>query len=248
MSYSAKDFYQSYPYRKDPREQQLSYENHTYWEEDNRVEERYQWGAQILDLCDMSVEEYMKNPFVDGIKEAIAEAMKDITVNVELSGITVEVVISGCCCPSGETKEINFYYASINQNTPSDEITFDMFTEATAKPNEKCTIYFTLGNPNEDDINYLKDNNYSEEAKKEVMADKANTYYLLIPENYASITAMSIKEEDWFEQNEDVVQNMPMADKPEGYTLIGVVDDDNFNIQWPIVDTVTTKYVITYKN
>ena len=45
-------------YLGDPRESQVDYEAHATWEADNRVEDMYQWGAQILDLCDLPPEEY----------------------------------------------------------------------------------------------------------------------------------------------------------------------------------------------
>lgn len=48
---------------KDPREEQISLENHTIWEADNRVEQRWQWGAMVLDLCDMDPEEYATTIF-----------------------------------------------------------------------------------------------------------------------------------------------------------------------------------------
>lgn len=50
-------------YLGDPREQQICPDKHTIWEEDNRVEERWQWGARILDLCDLSPEDYATTIF-----------------------------------------------------------------------------------------------------------------------------------------------------------------------------------------
>lgn len=50
-------------YLGDPREQQICLDEHTVWEEDNRVEKRWQWGARILDLCDLSPEEYATTIF-----------------------------------------------------------------------------------------------------------------------------------------------------------------------------------------
>ena len=48
----------------DPRESLVSLEDHATWEADNRVEERWQWGAQILDLCDLSPEDYKNSTAV----------------------------------------------------------------------------------------------------------------------------------------------------------------------------------------
>lgn len=51
-------------YLGDPRESLVSPEGSSIWEADNRVEERWQWGAQILDLCDLSPEEYKNSTAV----------------------------------------------------------------------------------------------------------------------------------------------------------------------------------------
>lgn len=55
-------------YLNDPREMAIRPESGITLEEDNRVETMYHWGAAVLDLCDMSVEEYMKpsTVIVDG--------------------------------------------------------------------------------------------------------------------------------------------------------------------------------------
>lgn len=44
----------------DPREMTKNPENGFMLEDDNRVEEMYNWSGKILDLCDLPVEEYMK--------------------------------------------------------------------------------------------------------------------------------------------------------------------------------------------
>lgn len=44
----------------DPREMAIRPESGVTLEQDNRVENTYQWGAMILDLCDLPVSEYMK--------------------------------------------------------------------------------------------------------------------------------------------------------------------------------------------
>ena len=48
----------------DPRESLVSLKDHATWEADNRVEERWQWGAQILDLCGLSPEDYKNSTAV----------------------------------------------------------------------------------------------------------------------------------------------------------------------------------------
>ena len=48
----------------DPRESLVDLSAPGVWEADNRVEERWQWGAQILDLCNLSPEDYKNSTAV----------------------------------------------------------------------------------------------------------------------------------------------------------------------------------------
>ena len=54
-------------YINDPREMTIHPNNGMMLEQDNRHEEMYQWGAMIVDLCDLPVEEYMKPMTVIGL-------------------------------------------------------------------------------------------------------------------------------------------------------------------------------------
>ena len=47
-------------YLNDPRERAIRPESGITLEQDDRVETMYHWGAMVLDLCDLPVEEYMK--------------------------------------------------------------------------------------------------------------------------------------------------------------------------------------------
>lgn len=47
-------------YINDPREMSIRPESGITLEQDNRYEEMYHWGAMVIDLCGMPVEEYMK--------------------------------------------------------------------------------------------------------------------------------------------------------------------------------------------
>jgi hypothetical protein len=51
----------------DPREMTMRSVSGGILEQDNRQETMYQWGAMILDLCDMPVSEYMKPMTVIGL-------------------------------------------------------------------------------------------------------------------------------------------------------------------------------------
>lgn len=54
-------------YINDPREMAIRPESGVTLEQDNRIEEMYHWGAMVIDLCDMPVEEYMKPMTVIGL-------------------------------------------------------------------------------------------------------------------------------------------------------------------------------------
>lgn len=227
MSHSIKDFNKLYPFSKDPRDRQLSLEHHTYWEEDNRVEERFQWGAQILDLCGMSIEEYMKNPIVEVLEEI-------------LSAVTPTP-------PPPPAVTVDFYYASINCQTSGLEIDMPMFTKATAELETPVDVAFVLGDPDAQDIEYIKKNGWSDESKKRVMEQKANTYYLIIPKEYDNNDQLVlVDEEGLILQNPEITHDVSMIGCPLGYVLIGIKDIDNFNTMWPIRQHVKTKYKISF--
>lgn len=52
-----------FEYLNDPREMSIDTINGVTYEQDNRIEEMYHWGSRIVDLCNLPVDEYMKNPF-----------------------------------------------------------------------------------------------------------------------------------------------------------------------------------------
>ena len=74
------------PYINDPREMSVNPETGFNLEQDNRREEMYQWGAMIIDLCDLPVEEYMKPMTVIGLGGG---------GNVEETKYTLKFVIDG---------------------------------------------------------------------------------------------------------------------------------------------------------
>ena len=47
-------------YMNDPREMAIRPESGVTFEQDNRVESMYQWGARIVDLCDLPVSEGLR--------------------------------------------------------------------------------------------------------------------------------------------------------------------------------------------
>lgn len=73
----------------DPRENSIDIPNHVIWEEDNRVEPRWQWNAQILDLCGMDPNDLQKTIF--NVKEAEHEKIKNhMILHVSGNFVTVE--------------------------------------------------------------------------------------------------------------------------------------------------------------
>lgn len=72
-------------YLNDPREMAIRPESGITLEQDNRVETMYHWGARVLDLCDLPVEEYMKNPFDGGINTGETPSTEEKIVGVLVS-------------------------------------------------------------------------------------------------------------------------------------------------------------------
>ena len=154
------------PYLGDPRENAICLSAHTIWEADNRVEERWQWGAQVIDLCDMSPEEYMKPS---------------------------TVICSGCeggggdesgDTGSSETKVV-FYFASTSN---MDDITLDAFEEVEAETNTDTYFEYILGDPTEEDYN-------DDTMTNEELAEKySNAFYLLVPNEF--LNKMSVTENE----------------------------------------------------
>lgn len=70
-------------YITDPRERCIIPESGITLEEDNRFETMYHWGAKILDLCEMSVEEYMA-PMTVNIDGYDGSRSKSVLITLEI--------------------------------------------------------------------------------------------------------------------------------------------------------------------
>lgn len=80
-------------YINDPRERAILPESGVTYEEDNRVEKMYHWGAKVLDLCDMEVSEYMKPMTViigDYTPESGSTGTTKVNVSIKVSVISPE--------------------------------------------------------------------------------------------------------------------------------------------------------------
>lgn len=75
-------------YINDPREMSIIPESGVTYEEDNRVERMYHWGAKVLDLCDMEVSEYMK------LMTVIIEGYKPDSGDTGTTKVNVEIKVS----------------------------------------------------------------------------------------------------------------------------------------------------------
>jgi hypothetical protein len=75
----------------DPREMAIKPQSGAILEQDNRHETTYQWGAMILDLCDMPVSEYMKPMTVIGLGGGdIPEEEVTYTLKFVIDGKTIQ--------------------------------------------------------------------------------------------------------------------------------------------------------------
>lgn len=198
-------------YLNDPREQAIDIDNHVIWESDNRIEKRYQWGAMITDLCDMSPEEYMKNPLIeavkaggntDELKDVIEESANKITDKI---GEASDAIVEGNCeCISDATVEITdaiysaatiisksisgltpvevvLYYTSVNNSTLPENLTEDDFTSAAIGVGSDSFINFILGDPTPEQWEQYINKEITEQELRTVAA---NDYYLSIPKAY----------------------------------------------------------------
>lgn len=95
-------------YMNDPREQTVRYDSGYTWEADNRVEERFYWNAQLLDLCNLPISEYMKPPTVIALNNG--EYIPPVN-------------------PSDKKENIKILLSVLRDNRPLDEQIDDTLTE-----------------------------------------------------------------------------------------------------------------------
>ena len=205
------------PYMNDPRENAIDIDAHVVWEADNRVEARYPWQAYIVDLCDMSPEEYMKNPIIEAIEGGGG------------GGTTTKEPTPPE--PSGDS--LTFYYACVNRNIESSSLTLSDFTKVEVKNNGgfEVEVNMLLGRPTQEDIDYIVANNYSEESVHEVQALRANSFYFVVPDEYANASNMKINVAGIYDiQEEEIVGGFSISGSPEGYSAFKVEDEDNFDM------------------
>ena len=256
-------------YLKDPRENTIDLEVPAIWEADNRVEERWKWNAMIIDYCDMSPEEYMKNPVVESIKsaiedassstseeikEAIENATDEITDAIDSASTTTndnidestDEIISAITAiaeaiESGIPKDIVIYYTSVNSQIDYNTLTTDDFERAGLTLNSSIYIDYILGDPTpEQYAEYVA--NPTQEAEDHLREVASNSYYLAVPSKYEK-RQLIIMENDISNVSDDFVeveQNIF-----SGYKLYQAIDVDYFNEDYPDETNVKQSHKIT---
>ena len=226
----------------DPRENSIDIDKHAIWESDNREEARYQWNAMITDYCDMTPEEYMKNPVVEAIKSSIKDASD--AVNDKMDSSTSEIVdsinsastrtndnidestddiISAITnIQSSTSLEIVFYYASENSQIDYTTLTPDDFASSIVVIGSDKYINFLLGDPTPENWQKFINNEIDEATLRQL---SSNTYYIAIPKAYkGKLTIQENGIADVTDNYEEISQDIF-----DGYILYRSVDVDYFN-------------------
>lgn len=132
------------PYLNDPREMAIRPESGITLEEDNRYEEMWHWGAAVLDLCNLPVEEYMK-PMTVNVNGGGGEGGGDSESG---SGYTLKFILNGSTHKTYKNVEagapISTYYPEID----TEKYDFSGWADAsgnevTSMPEGNLTLYGT---------------------------------------------------------------------------------------------------------
>lgn len=206
-------------YMNDPRENAIDLENHTIWEEDNRKEQRYQWGAMVVDLCDMEVSEYMKNPIVENASNNEENIIEAVTSNTnKVTGQLDEII-------SVLSKSVIVYYTSFNHEN-ADLLTANDFKKISIPMGDSADINFMLGDPTETLWSEFNNNVISEE---ELRLKSCNDFYLAVPNN--AIKNLVVLQNG----SNDITRSFVDEGKSmfEGFALLRSTDIDYFNDEFP---------------
>ena len=173
-------------YMNDPREQAIDIDNHVIWEADNRIEERYQWGAMITDYCDLTPEEYMKNPIIEAIKEGQSgqsgqTPSGSLEDTIREVGDNIVTAVEGICdC----TSEI------VNDST--DTIVDAIYSAATM-----ISGHVPSGSTDVEIIFYYTQANHLTDAASLTPGDFASGIVVIGSDRYFSYTLGDPTEENW---------------------------------------------------
>lgn len=239
-------------YLKDPREDTIDLDKHAIWEADNRVEQRWQWNAMVIDYCDMTPEEYMKNPIVEAVKsssqdtadaindkaneviDAINSASTSINDNIDESTQAIIDAIGSGGTPSAS---VTIYYASINSQIDYTTLTQQDFSN-TSIVGTTAMINYLFGDPTEENWQKFLNHEIDEQTLRHL---SSNSYYLLVP--------YSFKDKFIIQENgiADVTSNFIEVEQDiiDNYVMYQSVDDDYFNEDYPSAVNVKQPHKIT---
>ena len=159
----------------DPRESLVSLDDHATWEADNRVEERWQWGAQILDLCNLSPEDYKNSTAVtvktiqdcgecggggggSTVSDNKGEAsVSDGTFTVSFESPTASKVYVFVTIKDGNGDEYTF---TVPVAKGSDTATYDISKLTTSSPYSITDVKVGLNSDGSDAADSVKDSKY----------------------------------------------------------------------------------------
>ena len=254
-------------YLNDPRENTIDLDKHAIWESDNRIEKRYIWNGLITDLCDLPIEEYMKNPIIEAIKssgsdsgssqaiEELNETVKDLRdkvlnsmeedTNEIVSAITdnansIIQILSG-----GTYEQILFFYTSVNNQIPYSNIKKEMFFSGVININSEGFITYMLGDPSEEDWNLYSSGTITE---SELVNRSNNDYYLVVPKKYGITKNFVIMEEGSSDVTNSFVEVSELSNLFEGYIVFKSHDKDHFNIDFPSEKNIKIIHKIKFFN
>ena len=250
-------------YRKDPRENVIDLDKHAVWEQDNRVEARYVWNAAVLDLCDMTPEEYMKNPIIEAINnssesssastEEIKQAIQDLGDKITENDDKNTDIVTSAITDAAETlvevisgsvyNQVVYYYASVNNLVPVEELKLTDFVMEATIINSDSYFHYVLGDPSEENWERFINDEIDENELRRL---SANDYYILLPDAYSTTRKFVISEEGV----NDVTNQFEIVPSTliEGFSLLRYRDVDHFNIDFPDEKNVQIIYKIKIVN
>lgn len=232
-------------YMNDPRENCIDLDNQAIWESDNRKEARWKWNSLVTDLCDMPVEEYMKNPIIEAINnssggsasvEELNENVTDLKNKVlNKMGEDTDTIVSaiteiGSIISGGSHEQVAFYYASVNNKVPVTDLTQEMFTISSININSDAFFTYVLGDPTEEDWNLYVNGDISE---TELVDRSNNNYYFVVPDAYGISKKFVILEEGTSDVTNNFLEVPELKSLFEGCTVFKSYDRDHFNIDYP---------------
>ena len=215
----------------DPRESLVSLKTPGTWEADNRVEERWQWGAQLLDLCNLSPEEYKNSTAVTvktiqdcgecgggGGGSSIADNVGAAVIddNMEFS-IVFDDPVATQLYVTVTFKDSDFEEYSFTTSVPkgSDTGTFDVSTISSDAPYEIISVKLGFKEDGSDAKDTVKDKKYEYSSTFE--GDVAGKTYV--------ISILCTKTDNLIASDYlNIIQN-----KGEGFDYIGSYDEITFN-------------------